>query len=82
VSWNADRPLTEISFEVDGVRWENVEGSFFHFRTVCGGQVVADAETSLRGDSLRALCRALKSGDAPAIDARVYALLDRAYRSP
>jgi hypothetical protein len=65
-----------------GVRWENVDGSFFHFRTVRDGQVMADQETTLREDSLRAFCAAYDTGEAPAIDARVYGLLDQAYRSP
>jgi predicted dehydrogenase len=81
VSWNADLPLTDISFEVDGMRWENVEGSFFHFRTMRHGQVLADKETTLRADTLRAFGGALASGEAPAIDPRVYALLEQAYRS-
>jgi predicted dehydrogenase len=42
VSWNADRPATEIGFEAlteqGYLRWENVHGSFFHFRTLCDGE--------------------------------------------
>ncbi len=38
VSWNAPLPATEIAFELVTerglLRWENVEGSFFHFRTL------------------------------------------------
>jgi predicted dehydrogenase len=81
VSWNAARPLTEISFEIDGVRWENVDGSFFHFRTVHAGRVLLQRETTLREDTLRAFCTAMSSNTAPSIDPRVYALLDQAYCS-
>jgi hypothetical protein len=38
-------------------------------------------ETTLRADSLRAFCAAVERRSVPPIDARVYALLDRAYRS-
>jgi predicted dehydrogenase len=83
VSWNAPRPRTHISFEVDSpagsVRWENVDGSFFHFRTLRDGNVLADKETTLREDTLRAFQSALAGGEAPPIDARVYGLLDQAY---
>jgi predicted dehydrogenase len=84
VSWNAPLPATEISFEVVGgddrrLRWENVDGSFFHFRTLLDGEVIADRETTLREDTLRAFRSALASRRAPPIDARVYALLDQAY---
>jgi predicted dehydrogenase len=84
VSWNAPLPATEISFEVVGggerrLRWENVDGSFFRFRTLLDGDVIADRETTLREDTLRAFCSALASRSAPPIDARVYALLDQAY---
>ena len=61
------------------MRWENVDGSFFHFRTLHDGQVVADRETTLREDTLRAFVASLSSRRAPPIDARVYALLDSAY---
>ena len=83
VSWNAPLPASEIGFEVvaeDGVvRWENVAGSFFHFRTWRDGQVVADRETTLREDTLRAFAASLATRRAPGVDARVYALLDSAY---
>jgi predicted dehydrogenase len=84
VSWNAPLAASEISFEVRGgddrrLRWENVDGSFFHFRTLLDGQVIADRETTLREDTLRAFRSALASRRAPPIDARVYALLDQAY---
>jgi predicted dehydrogenase len=52
VSWSAPLPSTEISFQVetdDGpIRWENVNGSFFHFHTLHNGAVVLDRETTLR----------------------------------
>jgi predicted dehydrogenase len=89
VSWNAPLPATEIVFEIDTpsgrLRWENVEGSFFHFRTSRDGEVLLDRETTLREDTLRAFASALAdrvgsaSDGALAVDARVYELLDRAY---
>jgi predicted dehydrogenase len=83
VSWNAPLAETRIAFEVDGdrgrVRWENVDGSFFRFRTLRGDDVLIERETTLRSDTLRALSVALETGVAPPIDARVYALLDQAY---
>ena len=83
VSWNAPVPQTEISFEVQlaaaTLRWENVDGSFFHFRTSIGDRVVADRETTLRDDTLCAFKLALDAGKAPEVDTRVYALLDQAY---
>ena len=80
VSWNAPLTETEISFELDTVRWENVGGSFFRFRTRDGDQVLLERETTLRADTLRAFVAALDSGQAPPIDARVYALLDEVRR--
>ncbi len=63
--------------------WENVNGSFFHFRTLRDGVVLFDRETSLREDTLRAFRQAVSLGAPPTIDTRVYALLDRAYgRAP
>lgn len=83
VSWNAPLPATDISFEVQWaahtLRWENVSGSFFHFRTTFDGGVLADKKTTLREDTLRAFQLALDTGSAPGIDLRVYALLDQAY---
>jgi predicted dehydrogenase len=84
VSWNAPLAMTEIAFEVetrDGhvVRWENVEGSFFRFRTVRDREVLLDRETTLREDTLRAFASALTLREAPPIDTRVYAILDEAY---
>jgi len=83
VSWNAPLPLTRIAFEVVGasstLRWENVDGSFFHFRALANGAPVANRETTLREDTLRAFATALRTGDAPAVDTRVYALLEQAY---
>jgi hypothetical protein len=61
------------------VRWENVDGSFFHFRTLADGRVVLDRETTLREDTLRAFGEALSTRQAPELDVRVYAILDRAY---
>jgi hypothetical protein len=84
VSWNAARPATEIALEIEHqngsiLRWENVDGSFFHFRTVMDGVMLLDRETTLREDTLRAFAHALSIGYAPAVDTRVYALLDQAY---
>jgi predicted dehydrogenase len=83
VSWSAPLPATVIAFEVrsagHSLRWENVNGSFFHFRTTLDGGLLADKETTLREDTLRAFKGALDSGDAPQVDTRVYALLDQAY---
>ena len=83
VSWNAPLPTTEISLEVHlqtaMLRWENVDGSFFHFRTAVDGEVVADRETTLREDTLREFRHAVKRGTSPVVDTRVYALLDQAY---
>jgi predicted dehydrogenase len=84
VSWNARRAETEIAFDLelsDGstVRWENVGGSFFRFRTLRDGAVLLERETTLREDTLHAFSRALALGRAPAVDTRVYAVLDRAY---
>jgi predicted dehydrogenase len=79
VSWNAPLSESPIRFEADDVRWENVDGSFFRFRTLRGDELLIDRETTLREDTLRAFSHALESGVAPPIDARVYALLDQAY---
>lgn len=83
VSWNTPLAASEISLDVhtrDGhVRWENVDGSFFRFRTLRDGQVLTDRETTLREDTLAAFAAALESGVAPPADERVYALLDQAY---
>ena len=83
VSWSAALPATEIAFEVemaDGLlRWENVDGSFFHFRTLRNGAVLLDRETTLREDTLRAFADAVATRQPPTVDPRVYAVLDRAY---
>jgi predicted dehydrogenase len=84
VSWNAPLPATEIYFEVataegHNVRWENVDGSFFRFRTLRDGDVLLDRETTLREDTLRAFAEALETRTTPRLDARVYAILDQAY---
>jgi predicted dehydrogenase len=84
VSWSAPRPHTEIALELEtstGVwRWENVDGSFFRFRTRRDGHMLLERETSLRSDTLRAFEHALHAGDAPPIDVRVYGLLEQAYQ--
>jgi predicted dehydrogenase len=86
VSWNADLPLTEIRLEIEAeqgrLRWENVEGSFFHFRTLRDGVCLLDRETTLRADTLAAFCRALASQVAPPVHLEVYELLAQAYGSP
>lgn len=84
VSWNAPRAATEIAVEVEMMsggraRWENVEGSFFRFRTLRDGRVLCERETTLREDTLRAFVAALAQGAAPVVDTRVYSILDGAY---
>jgi predicted dehydrogenase len=83
VSWNAPLPATQVFFEVlttqGVVRWENVEGSFFRFRTLHNDRVLLDRETTLRLDTLRAFAAARADRSAPGIDVRVYEVLDRAY---
>jgi predicted dehydrogenase len=83
VSWDAPLPLTEINVVVDGargqLRWDNVGGSFTHFRTQLNGRVLIDREMALRENTLRAFAAALNSGSAPPVDTRVYELLDHAY---
>jgi len=84
VSWNAPFQESRIGFEVEHengtLRWENVAGSFFRFRTLRDREVLIERETTLREDTLRAFCEGLQSGSAPPIDARVYAILDQAYQ--
>jgi predicted dehydrogenase len=80
VSWNASLPQTEIFLELDDVRWENVDGSFFHFRTRLGERVLLDRETTLRADTLRAFVTALETQAAPPVDVRVYSVLEQALR--
>jgi predicted dehydrogenase len=83
VSWDAPKPLTEINVVVDGAggqaRWDNVGGSFTHFRTQCDGRLLIDQERALRENTLNAFAAALASGSAPRVDTRVYDLLDQAY---
>ncbi|GAC1314840.1 MAG: Gfo/Idh/MocA family oxidoreductase [Chloroflexota bacterium] len=84
VSWNAPLPHTEIGVEIvsqNGTHliWENVDGSFFRFRTVLEGQVLIDQETTLREDTLRAFVQALATRQGLPGDVRLYELLDRAY---
>jgi predicted dehydrogenase len=84
VSWKAPRPLTEIAFEVEAeggrLRWENVDGSFFHFRTWRDDTLLLDRETTLREDTLREFLKALQTRQEPINDERVYRLLRGAYR--
>ncbi len=86
VSWSAALPATDISFVVNGrggsVRWHNVDGSFFHFRTLRDNVPIADRETTLREDTLRAFTAAVDAGRGPHVDTRVYAVLDQAYGRP
>jgi predicted dehydrogenase len=83
VSWQAQLPLTDISLEVEGeqgrLRWENVDGSFFRFRTLQEGVCLLDRETTLRADTLGAFCRALARRTAPPVHLVVYDLLAQAY---
>jgi predicted dehydrogenase len=83
VCWNWPQPLTDISITVDGalgqVRWENVGGSFGRFRTLRDQQVLMEREVPLRLNTLRTFDAALESGSGPAIDTRVYDVLDCAY---
>ena len=84
VSWNTPLPLTEISLTAQcagsTVRWENVDGSFFRFRTIRDGECLLERETTLREDTLRAFAAALAGGAPPAVDLRVYDLLADVYR--
>jgi predicted dehydrogenase len=82
-TWNEPLPQTDIHLELHGergtLRWENVDGSFFRFRTVLDGRLLLDRETTLREDTLRAFVDALDRHHAPEVDPRVYALLEAAY---
>jgi predicted dehydrogenase len=80
VSWNAALPRTEIALQLDDLVWENVDGSFFHFRTRVGQRVLLERETTLRADTLRAFVTALETQAAPPIDVRVYSVLEQALR--
>jgi predicted dehydrogenase len=83
VSWNAAIPTTEIALQVDGdrgtLRWENVAGSFFRFRSLRDGALLLDRETTLRADTLAAFGEALRAGAAPPVHLQVYELLAEAY---
>ena len=83
VSWDAPLPLTEINVVLEGargqLRWDNVGGSFTHFRTQLNERLLIDREMALRENTLRAFAAALESGCAPPVDTRVYELLDQAY---
>jgi predicted dehydrogenase len=82
VCWNWPEP-TEINVVIDGergqLRWDNVDGSFNHFKTRLDDRLLLDKEIALRENTLRVFASALASGSAPAVDARVYDLLDQAY---
>jgi predicted dehydrogenase len=80
VSWNAALPRTEIALQLDDLVWENVDGSFFHFRTRIGQRVLLERETTLRADTLGAFVTALETRAAPPIDVRVYSVLEQALR--
>ncbi|MGI9145210.1 MAG: Gfo/Idh/MocA family protein [Chloroflexota bacterium] len=83
VSWNAPLAHTRIAFELECDRgrlsWQNVDGSFYRFRTLRDRHVLMERETTLRSDTLRAFASALRTGAWPAVDTRVYALLEQAY---
>jgi predicted dehydrogenase len=76
-------PKTEINVVIDGeraqLRWDNVDGSFNHFKTCLDGRLLVDQEMALRENTLRVFASALASGSAAAVDTRVYDLLDQAY---
>jgi predicted dehydrogenase len=82
VCWNWPK-TTEIGVVIDGeraqLRWDNVDGSFNHFKTRLDGHLLLDREIALRENTLRVFASALASGSAPAVDTRVYDLLDQAY---
>jgi predicted dehydrogenase len=84
VSWQAERPETEIALELVGERgrlfWPNVDGSFYRFRALRDGRCRLDKETSLRADTLGAFAAALAAGATPRVDLRVYELIAEAYR--
>jgi predicted dehydrogenase len=83
VSWHAPIPLTDIAVDVEGaagrLRWNNVGGSFAHFQTWLNERLLKDREITLRENTLHAFAAALARGAAPAVDTRVYDLLDQAY---
>jgi predicted dehydrogenase len=83
VSWNAPLSNTQIFLELDTdagrLRWENVDGSFFHFRSLHDGEVLVDRETTLREDTLGAFAAALEGPPTTDVDTRVYEVLDQAY---
>jgi predicted dehydrogenase len=83
VSWEAPLAQTVISLELAGrggtLRWENVDGSFYRFRTLLDGVVLLDRESTLRGDTLRAFAAAVRARDTLMPDLRTHDLLDAAY---
>jgi predicted dehydrogenase len=83
VSWGANLPQTEIGLTLEGERgtlaWENVDGSFFRFRTQLDGETLLERETALRDDTLRAFSAALRGRGAELPDVRVHELIDAAY---
>lgn len=84
VSWNAERSASQIELDVEGTeghaRWENVDGSFFRFRTLLDGQCLDEVETPLRTDTLQAFERSLTGGHWRSnVDARIYDVISTAY---
>jgi predicted dehydrogenase len=83
VSWNARRPATEIGLTLLGergtLRWENVAGSFYRFRTLRDGTPLLERETALRDDTLRAFADAVTRWQAPPVELRVYEIIAQAY---
>jgi predicted dehydrogenase len=83
VSWNAAISESVIRLEVQGEQgttcWENVDGSFFRFRTTYNGKLLLDRETTLREDTLRAFAEALASSVAHPSHRSVYEILATAY---
>jgi predicted dehydrogenase len=86
VSWNAALSESIIRLELHGERgtacWENVDGSFFRFRTVHNGHIRLDRETTLREDTLCAFAEALTSSVAPRSHSSVHEILASAYACP
>jgi predicted dehydrogenase len=83
VSWGTHEQ-TDIRVEVIGAKgslcWTNVDSSFAHFKTLLNERELIDREISLRENTLHAFAAALERGEAPAVDVRVYDLLDEAYQ--
>jgi predicted dehydrogenase len=83
VGWNWPTP-TEINLVIDGeraqLRWDNVDGSFNHFKTRLDDRLLLDKEIALRENTLRRFAATLASRSSPPVDTRVYDILDQAYR--